>query len=330
MIWTRRAFVASLAAGAAACATRGGSSAGAAPAPAAPGLSLTQRLGYAADARLLIVNLDDLGLLHAVDAAAFGLLDKGPIVSGSLMAPCPWFPEAADYARAHPALDLGLHFTFTSERPMYRWGPVLGAKMVPSLVDEDGYFPVSWEASRRVNLSEVDAEMRAQLARARTLGFNPTHLDSHEHCLQWLGDPIFELFLRLATENRLPIRVGRNWVIGHPYLARVERAGGVLLDRSISIPPETPPEQWTAWYADSIRNLRPGVTEIFLHPAYDDGEMRSFSPARFAWGAAWRQRDLDAIQSPAVLNALATSGVTIIKWSDIGKLLAPPASTARG
>jgi hypothetical protein len=323
MLWTRRAFVTSLAAGAAACATKAVPAApGPTPAPVAPGLSLTQRLGFAADARLLIVNLDDLGLLHSVDAAAFGLLDKGPIVSGSLMAACPWFPEAADYARSHPALDLGLHLSFTSERPLYRWGPVLGARAVPTLVDDDGYFPVSWDPARRVNLAELDAEMRAQLARARKLGFNPTHLDSHEHCLQWQGDPIFELFLRLATENHLPIRVGRNWVIEHPYLARVERAGGVLLDRTITIPPETPPEQWTAWYADSIRNLKPGVTEIFLHPAYDDGEMRSFAPARYAWGAAWRQRDLDAIQSPGVQNALTSPGVTIIKWSDIAKLLA--------
>jgi len=323
MLWTRRAFVTSLAAGAAACATKSGPAAkGPTPVPRTPGLSLTERLGFPADARLLIVNLDDLGLLHSVDAAAFGILDKGPIVSGSVMAACPWFPEAADYARSHPALDLGLHLSFTCERPLYRWGPVLGARAVPSLVDDDGYFPVSWDANRPVNLAELDAEMRAQLARARKLGFNPTHLDSHEHRLQWLGDPIFEVFLRMAMENRLPIRVGRNWTIEHPYLARVERAGGVLLDRTITIPPETPPEQWTAWYADSIRNLRPGVTEIFLHPAYDDGEMRSFAPARFAWGAAWRQRDLDAIQSPGVLNALTSSGVTIIKWSDIGKLLA--------
>jgi predicted glycoside hydrolase/deacetylase ChbG (UPF0249 family) len=319
----RRAFVASLAAGAAACATRAlGTAVSLSTAPdAAAGVSLVQRLGFPADARLLIINLDDLGLLHTVNAAAFGILDAGPVVSGSLMAPCPWFPEAAEYARTHPGLDLGLHLTFTSERPSYRWAPVLGAAAVPTLVDEHGFFPISWDESRNVNLTEVDAEMRAQLARARDLGLNPTHLDSHQHCLQWRGPSVFDLLLRLAAEHKLPVRAGRNWLGEHPYLADIEPAGGVLLDRIISVPPGTPAEQWTAWYRDTIRTLRPGVTELFLHPAYDDGEMRSFAPSRLSWGSAWRQRDLDAITSPAVREVLTSTGVKLIRWSDVGRLI---------
>src|SRR5260370_27956276 len=146
-----------------------------------PQPTLAERLGYPADARLLIVHLDDLGLLHAVNAAAVVAFETGVANSGSLMVPCPWFAEAAAYARAHPQLDLGLHLTFTSERPSYRWGPVLGPAAVPSLLDGDGYFPTAWDETRRLDLRELEAELRAQLDRPRLLGGRPTPLDSHAH-----------------------------------------------------------------------------------------------------------------------------------------------------
>ena len=319
--WNRREFVTAVAAGLVASDPFHADAAAAPQQPDSSGAPLPARLGYPADARLLIVNLDDLGLLHSVDAAAFDIFEKGVIASGSLMPPCPWFPEAADFARTHPALDLGLHFTFTSERPGYRWGPVLGPSAVPSLVDADGCFPTTWDNTRHVNLAELGAEMRAQFDRALRFGFAPTHLDSHEHCLQWHGEAVFALLIQLAQEHKLPVRVGRNWVPEHPYLVNIIRRGGVVLNRTITVPADTAPERWTPWYAETIRTIGPGVTELFAHPAYDDGEMRAFSPTRFSYGSAWRQRDYDALTSPEVQGALTTSGVKLIRWTDLGSLV---------
>ena len=326
--WSRRGFVASLAAGVAAplisCSPAGRVATVARPAaaplgPAGPGLAV--RLGFPSDARLLLIHLDDLGLLHSVNAAAAAVFDLGLVRSGSLMAPCPWFPEAVEYALGHPTLDLGLHLSFTCERHSYRWGPILGPSVVPSLVDKDGCFPVSWDPDRPVNLRELEAELRAQLERAHRYGFTPTHLDSHEHILQWRGPEVFDVFQRVAGEHRLPVRVGRNWFQGYPYLARALGSNGIAMDSTLTIPPGIAPTDWTAWYLNTIGALRPGVTEIFLHPGYDDGELRAFAPDRVSWGAAWRQRDLDAISSPAVHDAVIAAGATIITWREIGRLL---------
>jgi hypothetical protein len=64
--------------------------------------SLAARLGYPADAKLLIVHADDLAAAHSVNAATFKAFETGLLNSASIMVPCPWLPEVAEYARRHP------------------------------------------------------------------------------------------------------------------------------------------------------------------------------------------------------------------------------------
>src|SRR5437870_9998670 len=167
--------------------------------------TLAERLGFPRDAKLLIVHADDVGVTHSVNAATIKALDTGLVNSASIMVPCPWFPEIADYAKSHPASDLGLHLTLTSERVYYRWAPVASKDKVPSLIDENGYFHHDWAATTKINLNEVELELRAQIERAYAMGVRPTHLDSHQYRLYENGKGFFEVVLRLAHEYNLPV-----------------------------------------------------------------------------------------------------------------------------
>lgn len=287
-----------------------------------PPQSLAERLGYPKDAKLLIIHADDVAETHAVNAATFQALDSGAVNSASIMVPCPWFPEAADYAKAHPDADFGLHLTLTSERVYYRWGPISGRDRVPSLVDGDGYFHHDWEQHPRIDPRDAETELRAQIERALAMGVRPTHFDSHQYRLIENGKELFEVFVRLGHEYNVPIFVTRDWFAEHPYLEASLGSHDLILDHTVTIGPDVPPEKWADFYRDALQNLQPGVTEFVIHVGLDDAELRAFSRERPTWGAAWRQRDFDFFLSKEFRALLEQRHVKLITWRELAQAAA--------
>jgi chitin disaccharide deacetylase len=283
--------------------------------------TLVERLGYPRDAKLLIVHADDLGAAHSINRAAIKALESGLVSSGSILVPCSWLPEIAAYARAHPEADLGVHLTLTSEWSLYRWGPVLSKERVPSLLDSSGYlYSSESEAAAHADTREVEAEIRAQIARARALGIQPTHLDSHMGTL-YQSKALFEILVRVARENKLPFRVSQDWFARAPFMPALLGPDDIVLDRTISIEPTVAPEDWARFYTDQVKSLQPGVTDMIVHLAYADEEMKGITFGHANWGAEWRQRDFDFVTSDAFRKLLKENNVKLITWREVGKLI---------
>jgi predicted glycoside hydrolase/deacetylase ChbG (UPF0249 family) len=278
------------------------------------------RLGYPRDAKLLILNADDLAVSHSEDTASFAALDQKLITSATVMVPCPWFTEVAAYAKAHPGADLGLHLTFTSEWQGYRWGPIASRALVPSLVGPDGYFYASTkEFAEHAKLDEVETEIRAQIERAKSMGLDPSHLDSHMHAL-YRTPELFGAFLKVAREYKLPIRMARN---DQPFQSVLSQMapGDPVPDAIFSPGVDVSPAGWTEYYVNLIKNLKPGVTEVFVHLAHDDVESQAVMVDHPDWGAAWREREFAAVSSPEFRKAIEDNHVIVIGWREIKKLL---------
>src|SRR5438132_4650975 len=96
-------------------------------------------LGFPADARLLIVNADDFGMCHAINAGVFLALTEGVACSATLMVPCPWALHARQFLQEHPTLPFGIHLTVVCETTNYRWSPLNSRERVESLVDDAGW-----------------------------------------------------------------------------------------------------------------------------------------------------------------------------------------------
>jgi len=279
--------------------------------------TLQERLGHPRDARLLIVHADDLGVTHSVNAATIRALETGLVNSASLMPATPWFPEIAAYGREHPDADLGLHLALPSERTFYRWGPVASRERVPTLLDAAGYLHQNWTDATSIAPSEVEIELRAQIERALALGVKPTHLDSHQNRLYQTSQPLFEVFRRVARAYGLPMLLPREWFATWSYLGEGLAPDDVVIERVLTITPDVPAEGWAAFYRDGVDSLPPGVTELVIHPAFDDEEMRAFSREQATWGAAWRQRDFDYFMSAAFRQQLRQKGITLVTWREI-------------
>src|SRR5215217_4743071 len=105
-----------------------------------PNPQANELLGYPPDARLLIINADDLGMYHAVTAGILRALTEGVARSATLMVPCPWALHAMRLLDQHPEIGFGVHLTLVTDFDDYRWAPLTPRDKVSSLVDETGFF----------------------------------------------------------------------------------------------------------------------------------------------------------------------------------------------
>ena len=282
--------------------------------------SIAERLGYPANSKLLIIHADDLAVAHSQDAASFDALDKGAATSASIMVPCPWLTEVADYAKAHPDADLGLHLTLSAEWKSYRWGPVESKDKVPSLLDPAGYlWPEVEPAVRSIKPDEAEREIRAQIEHAVSAGIRPTHLDSHMGVL-FAKPELFAVYVKVAHDYKLPFLALRG-PQAPPALLSMLTEKDVILDSLIMADPSVNPANWNAFYTNAIKNLKPGLTEIIVHLAHDDAEFQAVAVDHPDYGSAWRQRDYDVVTSPEFKKALEENHVILIHWKDLKKLV---------
>ncbi len=282
--------------------------------------TIAERLGYPQGSKLLIIHADDLAEAHSEDVASFDALDQNAVSSASIMVPCPWLTEVADYAKAHPDADLGLHLTLTSEWKTYRWGPVESKDKVPSLLDPSGYlWPDTPQAMRAEKADEVEREIRAQIERAKAMGIHPTHLDSHMATLFSRPD-LFAVYVKVAHEYKLPF-LAFLAPSAPRELTSVLSPNDVLVDSVLIANPSVLPSGWKDFYANAIKNLKPGLTELIVHLGHDDDEMRAVMVDHADYGAAWRQRDYDVVTSPEFKKLLEENHAILIRWKDLAKLL---------
>ena len=252
-------------------------------------------------------------MMHSINRAAFEALEKHWITSATILVPCPWLPEVAQFARSHPEVDFGIHLALNSEWPTYRWGPVSPRALVPSLLDADGYFPpLEADVVRQAKPAEVELELRAQIEKARAAGIRVTHLDSHMGTL-FASQQLLETYRKLGREYGLPILLPRS--LPHAKEMGIGEAD-FSVDREIQMRPGVPPGEWMQEYKKMLGKLPQDIYQLTVHLGYDDEESRGAAGDR-NWGGAWRQRDLEIISSPEFREFLRAQGFQLVAWKDL-------------
>ena len=278
-------------------------------------------------ARSLIVHADDAGMSHSVNMATIDGLEHGVVTSASILVPCAWFPEFADYARAHPDRDYGVHLTLTCEWQHYRWGPVAPRDKVPSLLDQDGYLyrdnpPVVANAK----LSEAETELRAQIDRAKASGIRLSHLDTHMGTLLDRPD-LLELYVNLGIAYNLPIMFTRQATLpamqraypalrgrGQQCLDELDRRHLPVLASVFMMYQEGEHTDRSRRYFDALQKLPAGVNELIVHCGIDNAELRAITSS-----SELRDSDRRFVTDPQTKAELAQLGFTLTNWTDFRK-----------
>ena len=269
-----------------------------------------QLLGYPADARLLIINADDFGMCHSVNAAIISTLGAGIVHSTSLMAPCPWALQAMDFLRLHPAIPFGIHLTAIWDADSYTWGPLTCREKVPQLIDPAGRFHSMQSFPAQLDQAGLDAlelEFRAQIEAVLGAGLKPAHLDWHSLRLDARMD-IYDLMLRLAKEYGLALRVTGSQMRHTVHRLDLPCNDHDLLD-SFSLDPPTKP----ARYAQLLHELPPGLSEWAVHPGLDTPELLALEPA----GNHVRQTDFDFLTSQQARDIIRQESIALIDYRSL-------------
>ena len=284
-----------------------------------------EKLGWPEGTRALILHVDDAGMSHESNDGTIRAIRGGAANSVSVMMPTPWVPEFVHFLARNPDVDAGLHLTLNAEWGNYRWGPLAGKPAVGSLVDDEGaLWPTVEQVVEYGSTEHVALEIAAQLERARTMGFEPTHMDSHMGALFATPDYL-AAYIALGVEHQIPVMFPG----GHNFYARKDygdRAGEEALQTGAYIWQQGlpvlddlhnscygwPREDKVTNYVEAIRGLKPGVTMMIMHCSSESTNfphITSSGPSRYG--------DLDAMLSPEVARVLEEENIVLTTWREL-------------
>jgi predicted glycoside hydrolase/deacetylase ChbG (UPF0249 family) len=238
--------------------------------------------------------------------------------------------------------DLGVHLNLTQGRPL------TGSRYPAELLDGAGRFPGIYRLFARLHRKPeafrgaVRAELTAQIAFLADHGLRPTHVNGHQYAelLPAVAALLPELLARFAIRV---MRVALEPALARTTLAHQFRLRSWLLAvikrryarrlwaSPLALSVASPDNYFGTAHAGDIdagvmdlflaHAPRDGVTEIGMHPGYEDYDIRphEIDDGWFDPLGLLRPQELELLESPAFAQRLKEHGATLGRLSQLGK-----------
>jgi hypothetical protein len=285
----------------------------------------SEKLGFPAGKRVVILHADDIGMCPEANISARNYMSSDHIQSCAVMMPCPNAKKFIEWAKENPQEDVGLHLTLTSEWKTYRWPGLTSAKEAPGLLDEDGKL---WhkviQVVQNASPEEVEKEIRAQMEQSLAWGYRPDHIDTHMGTL-YGSHEFTEVYLKVAEEYQVPAMVidmskpevlegfrQQGYPLNDEMINIVNNYSLPKLDYFFSAPNGESYEDKIQKFKELIRSLKPGLTEIIFHPSELTDNLKSITNS-------WQQRAWEAqmFADPDLIQFFEDEGLIFTNWKEI-------------
>jgi len=247
----------------------------------------------------IVTRGDDSGSCHSANLAIADAFRRGVLRNTSIMVPAPVFQEAAEMYKNMDGLCVGLHATITDEWNTHRWGPILGAAAVPSLVRPDGTFFKTTQPlwQNKPDYDEILAEIKAQLDVARSQELDIKYMDTH------MGFSWFD-----GLEARLSDFAESEGLIYRPEgLSRLPKVEGEFSDS-------------VARFLATLDAAEDGKTYMVVgHPCYDTHDIQQMTYGDHLPGEIAKERDWERrlFMDDRVIEYFRKNDVQPISFTDI-------------
>jgi predicted glycoside hydrolase/deacetylase ChbG (UPF0249 family) len=192
------------------------------------------------------------------------------------------------------------------------------------------------------DIVKVEKEIRAQIERFKSFGVTPSHIDNHMGSLYGIETGRFELLnltLAIAGEYGLPFRFPGTFV--PQMFANDTLAVKIDLDmikmfydkvlefakaNGVAMPDFLIPGEWNGPQNDSYENFKEyiyelyrsfpnGITETYIHPAFESEELKGIS-------GAWHRRvwEHKLFSDPQTLQHIKACGIQLINYRDLAEM----------
>ncbi len=259
----------------------------------------------------LIIRGDDMGYSHSGNLALLKSSLEGIQTSIEVIVPAPWFPEAVKMLQENPHIDVGLHFSLTSEWDNMKWRPLTEAK---SLRDKDGYFyPMIFKNNhyrgqaildQHFSLSDIETELRAQIEVLKRNVPHVSHISGHMGCTLFTPE-VKTLVRKVAAEYGLPVvdsDAVKDFGIEYIWIDSRNKNTEERIDAFIAL-------------LDKLEDYK---TYVFLeHPGLDNEELRAIHHIGYENVAEDRQAVMDLFTSEKVKRAIYNKGIRLVSYREV-------------
>lgn len=292
--------------------------------------------------RRLIINADDFGLTPGINRGILEAHGHGIVTSATLMANGPAFAEAAHAAQSAPRLSVGCHVVLVDGCP------VLGASQIRTLVEPPDHSRFQKSLARftlravrgRLAADEIEAEATAQVRKLQAAGIAVSHLDTHKHThifpqvlrpllraaktcgIRALRNPFERVRLgHLAVQPALwkrGMQVALLQSLAPRFREAVREAGLHTTDGTLGIVATGALDE--RLFRSLLEHLPEGTWELVCHPGYNDAQLQS-TGTRLQGS---RRQELQLLSSAATRDWLASQGIQLISYRELGCTSANP------